>query len=83
MTLPNSATCQSSGVSRSARCAAASSLARVVFPAPGSPTIRQDDPAAQEYAVAAGGTLIRRYALALPRQGQAMRLRLRQPRYRR
>ena len=37
---PNSGIIHSSGVSRSARCAAASSLARVVFPAPGSPTIR-------------------------------------------
>ena len=36
-----------------------------------APLIRQDDPAAQEYAVAADGTLIRRYVLALPRQGQA------------
>ena len=33
--------------------------------------------------VAADGTLIRRYALALPRQGQALKLRLWQPRYRR
>jgi hypothetical protein len=33
--------------------------------------------------VAAGGTLIRRYVLALTRQGQALRPRLQQPRYRR
>src|SRR5262249_198910 len=37
---PNSGIIHSSGVNRSARCCAASSFARVVFPAPGSPTIR-------------------------------------------
>jgi hypothetical protein len=37
---PNSGIIHSSGVSRSARFAVASSLARVVFPAPGSPAIR-------------------------------------------
>ncbi len=37
---PNSGTIQESGVGRSARCAAAGSAARVVFPAAGSPTIR-------------------------------------------
>ena len=36
-----------------------------------APLIRQDDPAARKYAVAAGGTLIRRYVLALPPQPDA------------
>jgi hypothetical protein len=44
-----------------------------------APLIRQDDPAAQECALAAGRTLIRRYVLALPRPGQAMRPRSPQP----
>ncbi len=37
---PNSGIIHASGLSRSARCSAASFLARVVFPAPGSPTMR-------------------------------------------
>ncbi len=44
---PNSGTIEESGVGRSARCAAAGSAARVVFPAAGSPTIGNS--------VAAGG----------------------------
>ena len=39
---PNSGIIQASGLSRSAPCSAASSFARVVLPAPGSPTIRNN-----------------------------------------
>ena len=36
-----------------------------------TPLIRQDNPAAQDARVTAGGTLIRRYVLALPPEGRA------------